>query len=502
MGRYTKITSGAFLTLLLFFPLYAGARVSITEIMYDAEGGDAGKEWIEVHNDGQDQVDISTWRLFEADTNHKMTVISGDGVIAAGGYALIVSDIIAGFSGDILDSSFSLSNTGETISLRDSELNDVDSVSYSSEWGAKGDGRSLQNVDGTWMVGTPTPGEENEASLEVSVVDDDTADTSVGSSVATAIGGATTFVEPKAPIIAYAGVRKRIAVAGARTIFEGSVHTGTGEDLPLARFIWNFGDGTREEGKRVEHIYEYPGDHAVVLDAASGIYAAMDRVEVSVIAADVWVSRTGDESDPLVEITNGTKYELDLSGWKLTANGDTFVFPDGTFVLPGKKIVIGPKATGFLRSSGAVLRYPNGEVVENDHTSLEVGLPKTLTNLSQETVGNFLLGTGVVQSEAGGTVPSASLVKGSSEKAEEATPVADENDVATEDLMQGNIAQMAASPMVDIGSDDGLFWGLMGVALLALIGIYVVLDMKRVPYATGVKSEADLYKVIEIDDVK
>ena len=46
---------------------------------------------------------------------------------------------------------------------------------------------------------------------------------------------------------------------------------------------------------------------------------------------------------------------------------------------------------------------------------------------------------------------------------------------------------------------DGLFWSLIGMFLVALIAIYAVLESKSTPYVSDIKSEADLYKIIEID---
>src|SRR6185369_3265286 len=91
---------------------YAG--IVLNEIMYDYKtGSDDGREWVEVYNNSDTPVDISSYRFFEADTNHKLKVVQGGGSISPRGYALIVSDInkfrinYSNFSGTIFDSSFS-----------------------------------------------------------------------------------------------------------------------------------------------------------------------------------------------------------------------------------------------------------------------------------------------------------------------------------------------------------------------------------------------------------
>ncbi len=157
------------MAIVLFSPkAFALAGLEINEIMYDLEtGSDEGREWVEVYNNGNEPVDFSTYRFFEADTNHKLISIVGGRNIPPLGYALIISDAVKfktdwpAFVGIIFDSTFSLSNTGEVLMLKDKDLNIVDQRSYSSIMGATGDGKTLQLVGGSWVASRPTPGAEN-----------------------------------------------------------------------------------------------------------------------------------------------------------------------------------------------------------------------------------------------------------------------------------------------------------------------------------------------------
>jgi len=84
------------------------------------------------------------------------------------------------FDANIFDSSWqSLSNTGETLCIRDSEKNDIDCVTYSSELGAKGDDMSLQRVNDIWCSGTPTPGNTNSCSNTPSIIEEETVDENI-----------------------------------------------------------------------------------------------------------------------------------------------------------------------------------------------------------------------------------------------------------------------------------------------------------------------------------
>lgn len=151
----------------------AFANVEINEIMYDLKtGSDDGREWVEIYNNNNIPVDFSSFRFFEADTNHKIKLMQGDANIPAQGYALIVSNPVkfkidwpSLFTGpifvSIFDSSFSLNNDGEVLMLKDKNLNIIDQYTYKSSLGGAGDGNSLQKINGVWLSATPTPGAEN-----------------------------------------------------------------------------------------------------------------------------------------------------------------------------------------------------------------------------------------------------------------------------------------------------------------------------------------------------
>lgn len=156
--------------LFLFFgakPVFASSVV-INEIMYDLEGSDSHREWIELLNTGTD-VDLTNWRFEESGTQHALILKQGNAVVSNERYAMIVDDYTQflqdhpGFSGTVFDSSFSLSNTGENLKLRDAANgNIIDEVNYTSALGAAGDGNSLQRKsDGNWIAAFPTLGSQN-----------------------------------------------------------------------------------------------------------------------------------------------------------------------------------------------------------------------------------------------------------------------------------------------------------------------------------------------------
>ena len=161
----------AFLALSLL-PFSAGAQVVVSEIMYDLPGADTKREWIEIHNTGSAAVDLMGWKLFEASTNHAIaTTTAGQSLIlGADAYAIIADNPTIffvdwpKFNGALFDSTFSLSNTGETLVLRDATTINVDTATYNSDMGAAGDGNVLVRSGTTFVPQAPTPGSGESAS--------------------------------------------------------------------------------------------------------------------------------------------------------------------------------------------------------------------------------------------------------------------------------------------------------------------------------------------------
>ncbi|MDP3735604.1 MAG: lamin tail domain-containing protein [bacterium] len=372
---------------LLGVPISVLAQVSIVEIMYDLEGSDSGREWVEVFNGGGSDVDLFDWRFFEGETNHKLTTVQGGSALAPGGYAVIADNATqflgdhAGFSGVLFDSSFSLGNTGELLALRDGALADTDSVTYSSEWGAVGDGLSLQKSGGSWIAASPTPGAAN-ATTPVPAPTSGGGSSSGGSSAGTGgssesgstppAGGGTSSgstgggsLSAAKPEISARTSGPSAVTVGALAEFRGEAIGFKGEPLENARLIWNFGDGSSGEGRAVLHSWRHPGEYVVVLSLASGEYTATARLTVRAAAAALTISAVAEGASGFIELTNEGKQDVDLSAWRLHAGERHFTFPKNTILVAGAALRFGAETTGLVVARGeqVALLYPNGSIV-------------------------------------------------------------------------------------------------------------------------------------------
>jgi hypothetical protein len=184
MGREATVTvSASALALSAAFErdCSAAGDVVINEIQYnppvDADPGD----WVEIHNRTQAELDIGGWTLRDSGAETGYTIPAGT-VIPDGGHVVLCSSSAAFSSlhpaagGCIGDTGFSLSGSGETISLFDASGRLVDEVAYedSAPWPAEADGGGatlalrnpgLENSDAaSWAASGAggTPGARND----------------------------------------------------------------------------------------------------------------------------------------------------------------------------------------------------------------------------------------------------------------------------------------------------------------------------------------------------
>lgn len=352
-----KLICLTFLTLLLY-PVAVSA-IRITEVMHDVPGMDTGREWVELHNDSEQNVDLSLYEVREGNVGHK---ISSDGhetvlLVPAGEY-IVVANNPEKFRIDwpavqnVVRSAISLRNTGELIEITSDGVV-IDSATIVPELGALGDGNSLQIANDSWKSMLPTPGRENMPSVTLQQPASSTPIIHSPAASSKQKIAVQVTVKPQAHYGVAHEFRGKAMAYGGLVMADEKV-----------RYLWNFGDGTFSEGQNITHAYRLPGRYSVVLSVAYGEHTASEYLYIEVLAPNIafLVEREG----RWLEIDNPNTHALDMSDWIIrplepsTEKIQQFFLPKLSIVQPSSTMKITAETAGFPLQSGVILYYPNG----------------------------------------------------------------------------------------------------------------------------------------------
>ncbi|MGV8141639.1 MAG: hypothetical protein ACP5NW_04330 [Candidatus Woesearchaeota archaeon] len=160
-----------FIISVAIYAFISGACIALefTEIMFNPNGSDTGREWIEIKI-GSECINFTAYKLYEAGTNHNIYSYGSD---IACGYAIVCNDVEKFIEEHpefnnhttndttIYKSTFSLSNTGEELAIReDSEYLAYINYSIILSYVQVSEGYSLEYTDDAWrqsdyIGGTP-----------------------------------------------------------------------------------------------------------------------------------------------------------------------------------------------------------------------------------------------------------------------------------------------------------------------------------------------------------
>ena len=184
-GNKMKIV--VFLLAAIFLIPLISARVIISEIMYSPTDnlGGSTNEWIELYNLDNDSVNLNNWNFSELSNGTANFHLISNATILAKGYIILARNDTKFrnyFNVDcpVIKTSFGygLNNDGDTISIKNSSNELIDSASYDGLLANKNN-KSLQFIEG-WCPGAPTPGkanlcqEENETSTNETTYNNET----------------------------------------------------------------------------------------------------------------------------------------------------------------------------------------------------------------------------------------------------------------------------------------------------------------------------------------
>lgn len=127
----------------------------------------------------------------------------------------------------------------------------------------------------------------------------------------------------------------RLTTPGSPITFQAFIKKNSASNSAVS-FDWSFGDGSVGSGALVNHIYKYPGDYVVVLNAKAGNNFSTSRAKVRVVEPNISIKK----EDGYIEIQNNSAYEVNLFNWKIVSGGMGFVFQPDTIVLPKSKMIL------------------------------------------------------------------------------------------------------------------------------------------------------------------
>ncbi len=348
-----------FILLLIFFARNVSANVVFNEIQISP----ISERFIELYNSGDSDVDLTGWyiqRKTATGSSFSSLVTSTqfkDRIIKADGYFVISRGQLE--KSDIIIDNLTLTEAN-TVRIRDSKGEDSDQV----EWTAIDDGKSYQKISASeWVINTPTPIASNNNISSQGVPSSQSSFPASTQTPSSLLALSNFPIEPQ--IIANAGGVNRVALAGAPIVFSGKVLGFKREPIENARMAWSFGDGAREEGQSVSHIYYYPGEYIVVLEVSSGYYSASARVRVVVSTPKLILRTGGDSAHSFFSIENQGDNEIDISGWRISATDKNFLFPQNTILGARKTVPFPSEVTGLIAPLGISpsLYFPNGTLV-------------------------------------------------------------------------------------------------------------------------------------------
>ncbi len=118
--RVESLKRVAYFFYLVFLSFSWAGALTISEVHFDPDGSDTGREWIEVYNDTQNALDLTEIKFLEANVNHGIDIFnqanSTEKNISPSEYVVVVQDIdkfkidFPNYLGKIFKSSFSLAN--------------------------------------------------------------------------------------------------------------------------------------------------------------------------------------------------------------------------------------------------------------------------------------------------------------------------------------------------------------------------------------------------------
>lgn len=342
------------------------SAVSLSEVAWMGSPTSANHEWIELYNPGE-AVSVEGWTL--RDGMNLTIVLSG--TIPAASYVILERN--RGDSGSVAGTPFlsysgALVNTGATLTLRRADESVVDQVVGGENWQSIGGDNTTketaQYTSSGWITAAPTPGRAN---ATVGSTSPNTPPPSAPSSPAvrassqTILTGSPTSAASTRANYGHLPWELSLQITGPDTAqvnqpvtFQAAA-TGLGPvHLNSLVHSWNFGDLTTGNGERLTHTFSYPGTYLVTLHATYAKHEAIATKRVTVLPVQFSLARVASGD---LQLYNDASYEVDISGFILTSDGKSIVFPLRSYLterssltIPASRIGTAPVVTLHTQS--------------------------------------------------------------------------------------------------------------------------------------------------------
>ncbi len=363
---------------LIFFTFssVAHAQVFINEIMFNPEGSDSGREWVEVcATENFDLTDSLSFRdkSGSREVLHFLALTQGDGSLLKDECAIIASDAeklksdFPSLSANLLDATpnFSLLNSGESIAvLKDGVI--LDQVLYDTQ--DVPEGQSLHRNAQSFVPAGPTPGNKDfSASAPLENADTDSAENEQMQ-----VRNITELplykfkvVELEPPQDIFLRVPDSLRIHSHELLeLPVEIFDARGKAIDDARVTVSWGDFSDEaiygQDKIFNHIYKHAGDYMILIKAKKQNLSDVKTIKVEVIEPKLELYF--DKDKDILTFNNKSELEINLLNWKLKADGSLRVLPETLIAANGKLKVPGSAfITGLYHKREIKLMSPDAK---------------------------------------------------------------------------------------------------------------------------------------------
>ncbi len=156
--------------------------------------------------------------------------------------------------------------------------------------------------------------------------------------------------------------RTRTVLINTPVVFEAETNQNpSGSSGSKRGFLWTFGDGASKIGNTVTHVYRFPGEYNVVLNADYRGEHSVSRTRVSVINPDISITNVHPGASGYIEIRNNLKDEVNLNDWKLSIGDDSYIIPTDTIISAESSVRIPNQVSFMLPRDTASLLFPDDD---------------------------------------------------------------------------------------------------------------------------------------------